>query len=409
MFREELKKIWRPGLLAVLLLLGFVFYTMYLDFYITYFPNGPQYAGVYEVAKEWVAEYGTTLEPEEIDEIKADLPALRAQADAYVAGYPRCQQYGIDSYKAFQSFYADNVTRMSGELTENQQTKYQDAMIIENYLQSDDTDNIYGRMYATNLYLEQYEVAAAKGADTVTRAYDEGYTDKEYMHASNTFYGADNAWRNILPPEVPEATSTYLGYLLIWMVLSVCLLLSPVLVHDRMRNMHSLQWCSKKGRGILFTQFGVAMLSSFLLTTLNLLIFGSLFAVNGTSAFWDCRMYSFMFTSFSWPNWTYGTWCAVLVLMCYLVSMGIGALAFFLSRYSGNYVAMLLKLIPLFICTAFVCPRLIEYAFYYMNSCYKAFGVPGIEAMLAIFLLLIGTILCFTACVRQKKEELLNA
>ena len=45
MLKEEMKKIWRPGILAVLILLGFVYYTMYLEFYIQYFPNGPEYKG----------------------------------------------------------------------------------------------------------------------------------------------------------------------------------------------------------------------------------------------------------------------------------------------------------------------------------------------------------------------------
>lgn len=410
MLREELKKIWRPGMLVVLLLLGFVFYNMYLSFYIKYFPNGPQLAGELQVAKEWVAEYGTTLESEEIDDIKAGLPALYAEADAYVANFSRSRQYGIDSYEAFRSFYSDSVLGVSGELSEDQQTRYEDARIIGNYLQSDDTNNIDGRIYATTLYLDQYEIEKTYGINMVTRAYDEGYSEKEYAHAANTFYGEDEAWRNILPLEVPEATSTYFGYLLIWMVLSVCLLLSPILVRDRMRYMRSLQWCSRKGRGILFTQLGAAMLSAFLLATLNLLIFGGLFAANETRVFFNSRMYSFMlFTSFSWVNWTHGIWCIAVIIMCYVVSMGIGALAFFLSRYSGNYVAMLLKLIPLFIVAAFICPRLIEYVFYYRNSIYQATGIPGIEAMLAMFLFLIGTMLCFAACMRQKKRELLDA
>ena len=46
MIREELKKIWRPKMVLILIFLGFVFYTMFLEFYIRYFPNGPQAMGV---------------------------------------------------------------------------------------------------------------------------------------------------------------------------------------------------------------------------------------------------------------------------------------------------------------------------------------------------------------------------
>ena len=32
MFREEFRKIWRPGMIFVLIVLGFIYYTMFLEF-----------------------------------------------------------------------------------------------------------------------------------------------------------------------------------------------------------------------------------------------------------------------------------------------------------------------------------------------------------------------------------------
>ena len=37
----ELRKIWRPGILVAILLLGAVYYWMFPEFYIEYFCNGP--------------------------------------------------------------------------------------------------------------------------------------------------------------------------------------------------------------------------------------------------------------------------------------------------------------------------------------------------------------------------------
>ncbi|MHB8061789.1 MAG: hypothetical protein ACYDG2_04010 [Ruminiclostridium sp.] len=114
-------------------------------------------------------------------------------------------------------------------------------------------------------------------------------------------------------------------------------------------------------------------------------------------------------TMLSWVNWTYGTWCIVLIVLCYLASLGIAALAFFLSQYSANYVAMLLKIIPLFVAAAILCHKLILYAFYYGNRISLTTGIPGVEAILTAFIFLLGLALYFAACAHQKKQDLLEA
>lgn len=61
MIREEMKKIWRPGMLLSLVILGLVFYTMFLEFYIKHFPNGPYNTGVVEISAQLIQKYGTSI------------------------------------------------------------------------------------------------------------------------------------------------------------------------------------------------------------------------------------------------------------------------------------------------------------------------------------------------------------
>lgn len=407
MLQEELKKIWRPQLLIILLVLGFVFYTMFLKFHITYFPNGPYADGELRIAAQWLERYGTTLEPAELEEAVAGLTQLEAEANGYLADNPLAIQYGLLTYAQFNAFYEENVFNVSGELTDAQQERHSAAMRLLNYLQDDATSNIAGRLYATELYGQRYGYWQQQ-AEHTAQSSDETLTPKEYHHADTVFFGSDNAWRNILPAQLPQTTTDYLGYLLIWMTLSLCLLLSPLLVRDHLYRVSSLQWSSRHGRRILRTQFIATMLSALLLTTINLLIFGGLFLTNDISSFYPCRMFSFMDTTFSWPNWTFGVWCLVLVALCYLIGLGIAAIVFFLSQYSSHYVAMLLKLIPLFVLTALLCPNLLKQAFYYTNPLYRLTHLPGIEAITAGFILLLGFALCFWALRRQRQQELLN-
>ena len=44
-----------------------------------------------------------------------------------------------------------------------------------------------------------------------------------------------------------------------------------------------------------------------------------------------------------WFDWTYGTYLLVLAGLILALSLGAAGLTAFLSQYSGNYIAMLLK------------------------------------------------------------------
>lgn len=405
MLKEELKKIWRPGMVLLLVLLGYVYYIMFLEFYIKYFPNGPHAAGIFQVAAELVEQYGTSLSAEEAAEWEQELPKMYERADLYVKGFEPAKKYGLSTYEEYLNFCNDTVEALGNGEAADLNEAYADSRIIENYLTGDETENIGGRIYGAECLLGFYHVFMEFGPEAVSRL-DRSLSIREYEHAEKMLFGEDKLWQNILPDEVPETVSTYLGYLLVWMCLSVCLLLSPLQVHDRMSRMKALQYSSKKGRGIFMTQFYAVMLSAFLLTTGNLALFGGIFATNGTGVFASCRMFSFASTGGCWQNWTYKGWCAALIVLCYLVTMGTAAISFFLSGYSSNYIAMLLKLIPVFTVTAFLSPAILYRAFYYGNMIYRMTGVPYVEAVIAGVIFAAGAALCIGAYRRQLAASL---
>ena len=52
LLKWELRKIWRPGNLAAILLLGAVYYWMFPQFYIEHFCNGPQSEAQFDLASD---------------------------------------------------------------------------------------------------------------------------------------------------------------------------------------------------------------------------------------------------------------------------------------------------------------------------------------------------------------------
>ena len=120
-------------------------------------------------------------------------------------------------------------------------------------------------------------------------------------------------------------------------------------------------------------------------------------------------MYSFLYAAFCWPNWTYGAWCAVLVLLGLLVSTGLAAAVFVLSRYSNNYIGMLLKLIPVIAAAAIFCLKLMANGFYVNNPLYQMIPLPYVEGAAAAVIFLAGVVLCAGAVRKQGGMELLEA
>ena len=407
MMWEEWKKIWRPGRILLLVLLGYLFYAMFLeDYAYRLFSADPQTQGMLAVSAELTDRYGTSLSEEEITEVYEYWLALCDQMDMYVRGFELAKKYGLDGYAAYKEFYTKTVENV-GEAAADQNEAYMDAMRIENYLNSEATGNILGRAQAARHLLDCYETAweFAADPDPTLLPYPFMYaewTGEDIENMIDTFYGEDALWQNLLPAEVPMYTWSYMSSLCIWMCLSVCLLLSPLLVTDRMNRMQSLQYSSKRGRSVYRIQFGTAMLSAFVLSTVNLCVFLGVFKTTGIGAFWENRMYSFINIE-GWicmMNWTYGTWYRILVVLAYLVALGVAALAFVLSRSSANYIVMLLKMIPMFLAAAFICLFLFWQAFYYDNFIYSSVPVPYVEAYSAVLLFLTG-LACF--CLSWRK------
>ena len=107
LLKWELRKIWRPGILAAILLLGAVYYWMFPQFYIEHFCNGPQSEAQFDLASDWVERYGPTLEPEERAELDEQMAEEITAFDTQITAIPEAAAAGLTDYKSFLSFRGD--------------------------------------------------------------------------------------------------------------------------------------------------------------------------------------------------------------------------------------------------------------------------------------------------------------
>ena len=335
---------------------------------------------------EWVAQYGPTLEPEERAELDSRLAEEIAIFDRQLEEIPEAAAVGVTDYNSFQTFSGrrdHDEMEMQAERKIRNRTNCDTISIIQQMLERYDDPRDY---------LRQHD-------------YFESYTPQEKAQML-----AVNSWpRSLLSGSVMDSTDYYLKYLAQWTAISVILLLSPTLVRDRLRRTRPLQWASRRGRRILHTQLAAGLVSALLLSAMNMTVYAIPFLAQGPLALKDCPLGNSVWAvGTPWFNWTYGQYLAVLVGMVLALGLGIGAVTLFLSRFSDNYVSMLLKAFPLFVVMGgFFATWVVGGAFFFRPTWdYAEFYVSkGAEAVCIAVLLIVGAALAGWSCFRQRKLE----
>ena len=69
LLKEELKKIWSPVMVLLLILGGLMYYIMFPKFYIDYMDTGEDNGAQYDLALQWADKYGNTLDDSECEQI----------------------------------------------------------------------------------------------------------------------------------------------------------------------------------------------------------------------------------------------------------------------------------------------------------------------------------------------------
>ena len=407
----ELRKIWQPRLVAATAVLGALFYFLFAHFSMAYFENGPFNAADAALGREWVAQYGTTMEPEERTRLDGQLAdeigALDGQIAALFEENPQlaaeARAFGITDYATLVTFDDTSYFELieaGGEEAERAQAVRDSIVALPGY----------PRVQELSSYLALYDARLAYG-DVEPEALAL-HTPAEQARIIELSVSAPS----MLPGGIQVSTVTYLGWLAVWMAIGPIVLLSPLFVRDRLCRVRPLQWVSRTGRRIGGAQMGAGLLSAFALSAVSLALYAVPFALNDPFAFWDCPLYTSALTmaggsvGFTWFDLTYGQYvlaCAVLLLALGVAS---GAFALVLSRLSASYVAMLLKALPLLVALGPIGASWLFEAAFFLRTPWPgaSFSVPaGTEAVCVAALLAASLALCALAARRQTRAELL--
>lgn len=227
LLKFELKKIWRPGILGAIVVIGLLYSYLFLSFSLTYFPNGPQCQCQYDLMKEWTEKYGTTMEKEERKDAEKGLKALKEEANQFIKSNPVFAEAGYTCYEDTEQFLEEKATEEEKRAKE--------------LLFSEKSDYIGER-------IEQREGALFAYDIRYDRQEESDYTKKEQIRMEELF--SEQKLDGLMPYEVMENIQTYSSWGMIFIILSIFLLLAPAITRDQMGGIRQLQWSSRKGRNI---------------------------------------------------------------------------------------------------------------------------------------------------------------
>jgi hypothetical protein len=243
--------------------------------------------------------------------------------------------------------------------------------------------------------------------DDIANAYERGPT-LLLQNAPSDIYRArwedmiaTGEYRGIISSQATSNTIDYAQNLAVLVALATLLCLGPLLTSDRARKLHLLQYTSKQGRKIMGKQGMAVLLSSAMLTTALLLVFGAIYARNGTQVFWNNYISSFNgYYTTSIPL-TFGQFVIIIAVMIYLIGAALSMFAFILSRFCPNYIALIASLIPVFIVGVMLCKKI----FFNPLNGFK-FGLALFDPIVCTSLLALAMMAVICVLRREQKVDI---
>jgi hypothetical protein len=389
----EVKKIWNWKNLLIIAVVCALFYNIFMSDQIKYYKNGYPVTSDIEYAEEITRRYGNSLTDEELqDFIDSERELLIAKAEKYIQAMPAFAAAGIYSYADFEALLEKD------EQTQEESDAYWTLLGEEcGYL---------GFKLQTLRFFENERIGNLSKlvGDPDWHEYRDTFTEREQERLAEILRNGEE-WA-ILTYQTINNTMDYAVVFTILILFCVLALVSPLLTTDRHNGIHYLQYSTKAGRKIVYSQLTAVLLSAFSLTTALIFVFGGIYSQNGTALFWNASVNSRLNVGwYSLFSMSYGQWVLWMAALMYVIALGAAALAFILSRYSHSLITLIMKLIPMFTALLLLCVTVFNGLFTMSNLLYETAHIVGTEGYICGIVGAAGLTAAVAAAKREKRAD----
>lgn len=368
MVLQEMKKIWTPMRVVIMILVSILMYTSFVSPIIQRFGMGGDGVDAFQekmrVSKEWISNYGDTIEAEEFSKIEAAFEEIIGEISINMSQKEIFNECGVESYEEFLIYETNAINGKKGFDYE----KYKEMR-----------ESLFVNTTYNAVYLQEY---------------------KEML---KDFEKAGEGQTAVLPEEVIIYTTDFLIYLSLLCLIIALVVSAPVMVNDVANNVNREQYSSKIGRNIYKVQYR-CMIFSVLVSEMIVIVAGmAIWSSTDTFVFSGAGLNSFMGIIEPSLNIRYADVFILFIVIALLLGIGVGSIAFCLSSRSNNAISMLMKVTPLAVVVGMYILGLGN-AFYKNNVFYGLLHIPGIEAIVAGVIAVVGVVVNMVNYKNVKKN-----
>lgn len=318
----EIKKILTWKILLLLFIVNSILFFLLIEFEISHFPNGRPSLDSYRIGIEMIEKYGTHMDGEEFADFKKTYDAQVKEADEYLQSRKEFVDAGMGTYEEFRDYDQDN---------EEQQA-------LSNRIMFDESVDMFWELQERMRLIEFYEmkeVGLKADRDEANEQqkvrFDEMIEKEQYQVYSEVAI---------------ENFERFISSVAIAIIFSIVLVLSPVFIKDRSRQLLDLQYTSKRGRNLYKTKAAAGMLSTLIVITALLMVYFSFYSLNNTSMFFEVPIHMFI-GGYSWYDPTFFQYIVLTVVAIYILGIVFALLAMSFSSIMPNYISLIGIQIPL--------------------------------------------------------------
>ena len=415
---NELKKIWRVKILAIIFFLCAAYFMLFMNHYIVWYPRGTWGGGV-DFAHHLTENYGATLSQEDFEDFLTYREVIASEMDLFIASNPVFAEAGIHDFQSYEAFRVDSDYRYETLNESERSLRY--ALFLElgfivrsEFIREGETVDLTSDNETPIAYLRIFNFDAMVGryqmnilGETEWDSWIDSFM--EYAPLSERELQRlieirdSGELLNIMPQPTTEQTQEYARSLAVLVIFVTLILVSPLITTDRANKVNRLQYSSRQGRNILKKQFTAIIISAVIMTTMLVIVFAGVFGISTeVHAFWNNGINSFLSGAFHWLSITFGQYVLLLIGLIYLLSIGTAAFAFVLSRFSQNMIKLLFKIIPLFIATILLSNWILtDFLVIYFGS------NVHMQMLSLVFSLIAGVVIAIIILHRERRVELI--
>lgn len=313
---NEVKKILNVKSIFVLCMISFVMYYMFISSEINLFPSRGDEA-IYTIAKEVIKQKGNHLEDEDLGYLKNLELNFKKEADNYLKENEYAKDLGVDSYDKFQEFNSN----LKGEVKKLDE--------LSNNISFKEIEESLSKIRSMGYFIDNFE-----------NKYNNSYIESGAQKDRLTEINKTKVNNDILPWFIFDNYNSFIINTTLLVLVSIIFILGPIFTKDEVVNMEVLQYTTRRGRRLYKDKIAAALISAFIMVTLELSILFTLFLTrqNTVELFYNSNINSCFKYGANWFDLTLIQYIILSIIIVYTLAFALALIISYVSRKSHRYI-----------------------------------------------------------------------